>query len=351
MAEGWIPWVAGALGLALGSFLNVCTLRWPVGESVVRPPSRCPGCGTAISPRDNVPVVGWLLLRGRCRSCREPISIQYPLVELATGVIWAGSIWMWGAEWEALRAAVFFTIVLGIAVSDARFYIIPDQFSIGGAAVGLAFAFAPGGIDPLMALAGAVLGFVGFHLVGVVGTWIVRRRNPDRLEQAFDAHDEQRADPVVQRRIAALSRGGVRAGLVTAAALVTALAGATGGAGAAFAAGAMTMAAVAVLLAWAESFEVATFEPERAARETAAPASALGGGDVRMMLLIGAFLGPAGVALTALGGSVLALLAAVPLSLLFRQLIPLGIFLAYASAFTWLWGADFVAWYLRFAGL
>lgn len=354
MPEAWIPWVAGLFGLALGSFLNVCTLRWPVGASVVHPPSRCPGCGTAISARDNVPVLGWVLLRGRCRSCREPISVQYPLVEVAAGAIWAGSFWMWGLDWEAARAAVFLTILLGIAVSDARFYIIPDPFSLGGAAVGLAFAFAPGGIEPLTSLVGAVAGFVGFQLVGVLGTWIVRRTNPDRLDQAFDAHDEQRADPGVRARVAALSRPGTRVVLVGLAAAATAVAGVTTGAGGAFIACASTVAAAAILLAWAESFEEATFEPERAARDdeadAEAPVSALGGGDIRMMALIGAFLGPVGVVLTTLGGSVLALVAAIPLSLVFRQLIPLGIFLAYAGAFTWLWGADLVAWYLRFAG-
>lgn len=355
MPEAWIPWVAGLLGLLLGSFLNVCTLRWPVGESVVRPPSRCPGCGTAISARDNVPVLGWVLLRGRCRHCREPISVQYPLVEIAAGAIWAGSFWMWGLEWEAGRAAVFLTILLGIAVSDARFYIIPDPFSLGGAALGLAFAFAPGGIDPLASLGGAVAGFVGFHLVGILGTWIVRRTNPDRLDQAFDDHDEQRADPVVRARVAALARPGTRVVLVAMAAGAAAVSGWLGGAGAAFVVTASAVAAVAVLLAWAESFEAATFEPERAARsddaDEAVPVSALGGGDIRMMALIGAFLGPVGVVITTLGGSVLALVAAVPLSLVFRQLIPLGIFLAYAGAFTLLWGADLVAWYLRFAGL
>lgn len=357
MPEAWIPWVAGVLGLALGSFLNVCTLRWPVGESVVHPPSRCPGCGTAISARDNVPVLGWLLLRGRCRNCREPISVQYPLVEAAAAAIWAGSGWMWGLQWEALTAALFMTILLGIAVSDARFYIIPDEFSLGGAALGLALSFAPGGIDPLWSLVGAISGFVGFHLVGVLGTWIVKQKNPDRLEEAFDAHDEQRADPVIRARIATLGSPGVRWVLVGSAVVATAVATALFSAGAGFVVGASAFAAIAILLAWAESFDEATFESERAAREAdpaeaseVVPVSALGGGDVRMMALVGAFLGPIGVVLTTLGGSVLALIAAIPLSLVFRQLIPLGIFLAYAAAFSWLWGADLVAWYRAFAG-
>ncbi len=84
--------LAGLLGLLIGSFLNVVIHRVPRGESVVHPPSACPGCGHAIRPRDNVPVLSWLVLRGRCRDCGEPISPRYPLVELATGVAFAGVV-------------------------------------------------------------------------------------------------------------------------------------------------------------------------------------------------------------------------------------------------------------------
>ncbi|MBT8402466.1 MAG: prepilin peptidase [Gemmatimonadetes bacterium] len=358
--DAWIPGLAGLLGLVLGSFLNVCTLRWPVGESVVHPPSRCPGCGAGIAPWDNVPVLGWLWLRGRCRNCAEPISVQYPLVELTTGLIWAGCAWQWGLSWEALRAATFMTIVLGIAVSDARFYIIPDAFSLGGALLGVALAFAPGGIEPTSALVGAVVGFGGFWLVGVLGTWIVRLRNPDRLAEAFDAHDEQRADPVVQGRVAVLARPAARLALLALAGLVIAGVGFRWGAAGFWVAAPTMLAAVAILLAWVESFEDATFEAEREAEGQGAsaadegddvPISALGGGDVRMMALVGAFLGPIGVLWTTLGGSLLALVAAVPLTLIFRQLIPLGIFLAYAAAATWLWGDAVGAWYLAYTGI
>jgi leader peptidase (prepilin peptidase)/N-methyltransferase len=81
--------LAGILGLAIGSFLNVVIYRVPAGESLVRPPSRCPSCGAAIRNRHNVPVVGWLVLRGRCYDCHAPISARYPLVELATGLLFA----------------------------------------------------------------------------------------------------------------------------------------------------------------------------------------------------------------------------------------------------------------------
>src|SRR3954451_394226 len=79
------------LGLAVGSFLNVVIYRVPRKESVVRPRSHCPSCGTQIAERDNIPVVSWLVLKGKCRTCKEPISIRYPLVEFATGVLFAGA--------------------------------------------------------------------------------------------------------------------------------------------------------------------------------------------------------------------------------------------------------------------
>lgn len=80
---------AAALGLAVGSFLNVVIHRVPQGLSIVRPPSRCPSCGTTLAARDNIPLLSWVVLRGRCRTCGAPISVRYPLVELATGVVFA----------------------------------------------------------------------------------------------------------------------------------------------------------------------------------------------------------------------------------------------------------------------
>src|SRR5262245_30174939 len=81
--------IAGVLGLVIGSFVNVVAYRVPRGESVVRPPSSCPSCGTAIRARHNVPVLGWLVLRGRCYDCATPISVRYPVVEAATGLLFA----------------------------------------------------------------------------------------------------------------------------------------------------------------------------------------------------------------------------------------------------------------------
>src|SRR5437764_11567216 len=102
---------SGLFGLAVGSFLNVVIYRVPRKESVVRPRSRCPGCGTQLAERDNIPVVSWLILRGKCRTCGEPISARYPLVELLTGALFVGAALRVGLDW-ALAPYVGFFVVL-----------------------------------------------------------------------------------------------------------------------------------------------------------------------------------------------------------------------------------------------
>jgi leader peptidase (prepilin peptidase)/N-methyltransferase len=120
------------LGLCIGSFLNVCVSRWPAGLSIVSPRSRCPKCERQIRAIENIPVVSWIALRARCRGCGERISIEYPLVELIVGAIWFWSAYHFGPNFTAVRVAVFATILLGIALTDARHYVIPDGFTISG---------------------------------------------------------------------------------------------------------------------------------------------------------------------------------------------------------------------------
>lgn len=150
---------AGLLGAVIGSFLNVCIYRWPAELSVVTPRSRCGGCDRPIAWYDNIPIVSWVLLRGRCRSCGTRVSAQYPIIEAATALVWVGSVAAHGASLEALRAALFLTILLGIAMTDAREMVIPDQFSLGGTAIGLLLAAVPGGFPLTRALLGAALGY------------------------------------------------------------------------------------------------------------------------------------------------------------------------------------------------
>ncbi len=166
---------AAVLGAVVGSFLNVCVYRWPLGQSVVRPRSRCPGCGSPIAWYDNVPLVSWVLLRGRCRHCHERISVQYPLVELATALIWLAAAARFGVSVEALRMAAFLTLLLGIALTDARHMVIPDQLSIPGGVIGLALAAVPGGMSFLGAVLGAVVGFAFFWLVKLAAEKVFRK--------------------------------------------------------------------------------------------------------------------------------------------------------------------------------
>lgn len=162
-----VVWFA-LLGAALGSFLNVCILRWGAEpkQSVMHPPSRCPTCGHAIRWYENIPILSWLLLRGKCSGCGTPISPMYPAIEAATALIWGGAIALLGPTLVAVQLAVASTLLLGIAVSDGRAFIIPHEFSLGGTAIALAFAVWP---DPA-GLADAVRGALfGAGLVLLVG--------------------------------------------------------------------------------------------------------------------------------------------------------------------------------------
>lgn len=236
-------------GLLLGSFLNVCIVRWPALESVVSPRSRCPQCSNLIAWYDNIPLVSWLALGGKCRHCKLPIPARYPLVELGVGLIWGWAAWQYGPSVEMLRAAVFFTILLGIAMTDAREYIIPDEFSLGGTAIGIAFAFAGGDLPWMQAVIGAVVGYGLLWLIAVVGS------------KAFGE-------------------------------------------------------------------------------------DAMGGGDVKMMAMIGAFLGWHGVLLSLFLGALLGTLIFLPLKLMGREkLVPFGIFLAIGAAACWVAGGTIIHWY------
>jgi len=130
--EGFWAVYSFAIGACTGSFLNVCILRWPEGGSVVRPRSRCPKCGRKISMIENLPIVSWIALRGKCWTCGSRISLQYPFVELVVGCLWLACYLHYGLSFTALRVAVFLTTLLGIAITDAKYYLIPDGFTVFG---------------------------------------------------------------------------------------------------------------------------------------------------------------------------------------------------------------------------
>jgi leader peptidase (prepilin peptidase)/N-methyltransferase len=122
----FVATVVGLFGLVIGSFLNVVAWRVPNGQSVVRPPSACPQCGHTIRARDNVPVLSWLILRGKCRDCKAPISVQYPLVELTTGVLFVLVFWKFGLGLEFLAYAYLAALAVALTVIDLTVHRLPD---------------------------------------------------------------------------------------------------------------------------------------------------------------------------------------------------------------------------------
>jgi len=171
-----------AVGACMGSFLNVCIGRWPEGLSVVKPRSRCPKCGHQIKATENIPLVSWLLLRGRCSGCGERISIQYPIVELLVGLLWLAAFLQFGLSFTAFRVAVLATVLLGISITDAKHFLIPDGFTVFGVFfvlltslvalyLGESFPFA----GPWDAVIGMCVGAGAISIVGWLGeVWLKR---------------------------------------------------------------------------------------------------------------------------------------------------------------------------------
>jgi leader peptidase (prepilin peptidase)/N-methyltransferase len=152
---------AGLLGLAFGSFLNVCLSRWPLGESIVLPRSHCRQCGRTLAWWENLPLVSWLALGGRCRTCRSWIGWRYPLVELAVGALWALSAWpflstsldpnaaamdFYAGLAEAAGRMIFYWLLIALAVLDAEHLWLPDRLTLPGAALGLVFTLLRAGL-------------------------------------------------------------------------------------------------------------------------------------------------------------------------------------------------------------
>ena len=163
------------VGTIFGSFLNVCIGRWPEGLSVVKPRSRCPKCGHEIKAIENIPIVSWLFLRGRCSACGVRISVQYPIVELLVGSLWLAAFLQFGMAFTAFRVAVFATVLLGIGITDAKHFLIPDGFTVFGVFFVLVSAFGAlylGESAPFAGPWAAILGMcVGAGAISIVG-WL-----------------------------------------------------------------------------------------------------------------------------------------------------------------------------------
>jgi len=178
----------GLLGLLVGSFLNVVIHRLPRGESLTRPASRCPSCGAPIKPYDNVPVVSWLLLRGRCRNCRAAIGVRYPLVELVTAAAFAGAALARGVDDDLALWLPFAAMLIAVAGIDLDHRIIPNKILLPAAIWGLAatVAFRPDNIDDSLIAGGiaftalllaavaypAGMGMGDVKLAGVMGIYL-----------------------------------------------------------------------------------------------------------------------------------------------------------------------------------
>ncbi|MEE2635910.1 MAG: prepilin peptidase [Acidobacteriota bacterium] len=153
-----------AVGLAVGSFLNVCIYRLPRDESVASPPSRCPACDRQLRWFENVPVLGWLVLRGRCRTCRAPVSVMYPLVETITGLLFVLQYWQLG--WQPLLGVrlLFVSTMIVLFVIDLQYRILPNVITLPGVLVGL--------VTSMFLVPGWWPAFIG-ALVGGGVLWVV----------------------------------------------------------------------------------------------------------------------------------------------------------------------------------
>lgn len=150
-------WLAGLFGLLIGSFLNVCIYRFPRDLSIVRPRSFCPECEKPIAWYDNVPLLSYFLLRRRCRHCRAPIPARYPLVEALTGILFFSFTGSLGVTAAALKFCLLSALLIGMIFADLEERILPDEFTLGGVAAGLALSWAVPVVPPQESLAGLLL--------------------------------------------------------------------------------------------------------------------------------------------------------------------------------------------------
>lgn len=261
-------------GLIVGSFLNVCIVRLPRGRSLVTPPSHCPRCRESIRFYDNIPVVSFLILRGRCRKCGEPISVRYPLVELMNALFYLWIAVEFGLGGEAFLLMLFCSALIVITFIDFDHQIIPDSITLPGILIGLSAApfYMTALNEPLPFDLGRFVPHAWPHLISFLNSVI----------------------------------------------------------------GMLCGALPLLIIGW-------SWEKLR-------HVEAMGGGDVKLMGMVGAFLGWKGALLTIMLGAVIGSIVGIGLILLKRhqmdKVIPFGPFLALGSVATAFYGPDIVNWYL-----
>jgi leader peptidase (prepilin peptidase) / N-methyltransferase len=168
---GWIF----VIGLCIGSFLNVVIARLPAGESIVRPRSKCPKCGRQLTWYENIPVISWLALRGRCKGCGAPISVRYLLVELGTGLLFMGCVWRFGWDWPLVPALMFVTLLVPLILIDAETWQLPLELTLPGMVLGVLLQIPLGWAAVKTSLIGLVAGFLVFRLMEFLG-WLAFRK-------------------------------------------------------------------------------------------------------------------------------------------------------------------------------
>ncbi len=159
------------LGACVGSFLNVVIYRLPAGISLLWPPSRCPKCGHKLGLTENIPILGWLMLRGRCRHCHTSISARYPLVETFTALMWLATFWRFGATWQTGGYCLLLAWLIALAAIDLDTMTLPNPLTSSGLVLGVVFQTFVG-YQETQTIAGAVQYFIGSIGGMVLGIWI-----------------------------------------------------------------------------------------------------------------------------------------------------------------------------------
>jgi leader peptidase (prepilin peptidase)/N-methyltransferase len=332
-----LTWSAIATCSALlGSFLNVCISRLPRGESVVLPASHCPRCRVPIRPRDNIPLVSFALLRGRCRACRTPISWRYPIVEglaMGAGLLALGRL---GPTWDAGRTFLLVLALVAVTFTDLETRRIPDRLTLSGLILALAVGPEGLGRGGLGALAGAVL-------FGTV-SWSRDRALSGPVVPDPDDEGPTGPDPPGERRwLDALWAGAWGALLGRQVAAIDLGEGGTGS-GLAWGLRQLDPLVVGALLGGGLFFLVAWTSHRLLGR------TGMGGGDIKLAAMIGAFLGPGGILVATFVGIMLGgVTAVVLLTLRLRRLgeyVAFGPYLAAGGFVSALWGPALLEWYL-----